>query len=132
MHGTPTTYCAWVHGTPTTYCAWVHGTLTTCCAWYTYYGGSRTLSNRVHNTLRYRCVLLTLFRCVQGTLQKGGVLNTLKSGVLRDTGLGHYLRCAAPTSFLRVYLILQHRGGRRDLFRTYWTLFISFLTKPTF
>jgi len=104
VHGTPTTYCAWVHGTPTTYCAWVHGTLTTCCAWYTYYGGSRTLSNRVHNTLRYQSVLLTLFRCVQGMLQKGGVLNTLKSGVLRDTGLGHYLRCAAPTSLLSVVL----------------------------
>ena len=74
----------------------VHGTLTI-------YGGSRTLSNRVHNTLRYRSVLLTLFRRVQGTLQKGGVLNTLKSGVLRDTGLGHYLRCAAPTSLLRVH-----------------------------
>ena len=32
------------------------------------------------------------------------MLNTLKSGVLRDTGLGHYLRCAAPTSLLSVVL----------------------------
>ena len=44
---------------------------------------------------------------MQGTFQKGvvHVLYTLKSGVVRDTGLGHHFRCATLATVLRVCVI---------------------------
>ena len=51
------------------------------------------------------CGIHIFTECVQGTLQKGGVLYTLKSGVVRNTGLGHHFRCATPATVLRVCVI---------------------------
>lgn len=69
-----------------------------------------SVSVSVQTHLRAWGMLHTLLQSVQNTLQERGVLSTLESGVLRDTGLAYHFRCAIATLFLRVqYLYLISR-----------------------